>query len=261
MRVLLSTIGSRGEVQPVAALAVRLRALGEEVRVCAPPDFRDWIDTLGIPFVPIGPELRGTGKAGPTAARPSPEQLRQMAEATVAAQFATVPAAAEGCDVLVAGVALQIAARSVAEQMGIPYVYAGYCPITLPSPHHAPPPCRCGDRRRRTVRPTIARSGLRTHSAGTTPSVPLSTRIGRRPAWRRSPTCGATSSPTGPGWPPTRCWRPGLIPRTGMSFRRAPGSCRTGAHCPRSWRRSLMPANRPSISDSAAYALRRTSAR
>ncbi|MEV6860257.1 glycosyltransferase [Streptosporangium subroseum] len=139
MRVLLSTIGSRGEVQPVVALAVRLSALGEEVRVCAPPDFRDWIDTLGIPFVPIGPELRGTGKVSPTAAPPSPEQLRQMAEATVAAQFATVPAAAEGCDVLVAGGSLQIAARSVAEQRGIPYVYAGYCPITLPSPHHAPP--------------------------------------------------------------------------------------------------------------------------
>jgi vancomycin aglycone glucosyltransferase len=27
----------------------------------------------------------------------------------------------------------------VAEQMGIRYVWAGYCPIALPSPHHAPP--------------------------------------------------------------------------------------------------------------------------
>jgi vancomycin aglycone glucosyltransferase len=36
--------------------------------------------------------------------------------------------------------ALQFALHSVAEQMGIPYVYAAWCPITLPSPHHAPPP-------------------------------------------------------------------------------------------------------------------------
>ena len=36
--------------------------------------------------------------------------------------------------------ALQFAARSVAEQMGIPYVFAAYCPTALPSPHHAPPP-------------------------------------------------------------------------------------------------------------------------
>src|SRR5262249_55699041 len=34
MRVLLSTIGTRGEVQPLVALASRLRALGHEVRVC-----------------------------------------------------------------------------------------------------------------------------------------------------------------------------------------------------------------------------------
>src|SRR6185369_16934945 len=36
--------------------------------------------------------------------------------------------------------ALQIAARSVAETLGIPYVFAVYCPAVLPSPHHAPPP-------------------------------------------------------------------------------------------------------------------------
>jgi len=38
MRVLLSTYGSRGDVEPLVGLAVRLRALGAKVRVCAPPD-------------------------------------------------------------------------------------------------------------------------------------------------------------------------------------------------------------------------------
>ena len=37
MRVLLSTSGGHGDEPPVG-LAVRLRALGAEVRVCAPPD-------------------------------------------------------------------------------------------------------------------------------------------------------------------------------------------------------------------------------
>jgi vancomycin aglycone glucosyltransferase len=59
---------------------------------------------------------------------------------TVAGQFEAITAAARGCDVLVAGMSLQFALHSVAEQMGIPYVYAAWCPITLPSPHHAPPP-------------------------------------------------------------------------------------------------------------------------
>jgi vancomycin aglycone glucosyltransferase len=142
MRVLLSTIGSRGDVQPLVALALQLRELGQEVRICAPPDFREWIDTLGISFVPVGPEVRQTAMSRPPAgeAPPSPEQLRKLLEDTIAGQFEAITAAARGCDVLVAGMALQFALRSVAEQMGIPYVYAAWSPITLPSPHHAPPP-------------------------------------------------------------------------------------------------------------------------
>jgi vancomycin aglycone glucosyltransferase len=98
MRVLLSTIGSRGDVQPVVALAERLRELGQEVRVCAPPDFRAWVEGLGIPFIPIGPEVRGTAKATPAAApaRPTPEQMRLIAEATVATQFAVIPRRPKG---------------------------------------------------------------------------------------------------------------------------------------------------------------------
>jgi vancomycin aglycone glucosyltransferase len=49
MRVLPSTIGSRGDVQPLVALALELKALGQEVRLCVPPDFRDWIESLGLP--------------------------------------------------------------------------------------------------------------------------------------------------------------------------------------------------------------------
>ncbi|HEX6747108.1 MAG TPA: glycosyltransferase [Longimicrobium sp.] len=101
MRVLLSTIGSRGDVQPLVALAMELRALGQDVRLCVPPDFRAWIEGLSFPVTPIGPELRATGKANPSAAPPTPEQRRQMMEGTVAAQFETITAAAAGCDLIV----------------------------------------------------------------------------------------------------------------------------------------------------------------
>src|SRR6185503_18487947 len=117
MRVLLSTIGSRGDVQPLVALATELRVLGQEVRLCVPPDFREWIESLGIPVTPIGPEVRTTAASSPpaTPAPPSPDCMRQVVEATVATQFETVAAAARGCDVIVAATALQIAAHSVAE--------------------------------------------------------------------------------------------------------------------------------------------------
>jgi hypothetical protein len=38
MRVLLSTYGSRGDVEPMAGLGVALQALGVEAVVSAPPD-------------------------------------------------------------------------------------------------------------------------------------------------------------------------------------------------------------------------------
>ena len=56
MRVALSTYGSRGDVEPVAAIAVRLRELGAKVRVCAPPDegFAQLLSGVGAPMVPVG---------------------------------------------------------------------------------------------------------------------------------------------------------------------------------------------------------------
>src|SRR5262245_22383647 len=139
MRVLLSTIGSRGDVQPLVALASQLMALGQEVRLCVPPDFLAWIKGLGMSVMPIEPELRSTGKANPSAVPPTTEQRRRLIEGTVAAQFETVAAAAQGCDVVVGATALQIAAPSIAERAGIPYIFAAFSPTVLPSPHHAPP--------------------------------------------------------------------------------------------------------------------------
>jgi vancomycin aglycone glucosyltransferase len=139
MRVLLSTIGSRGDVQPLVALASELRAAGAEVRLCVPPDFREGIAGLGLEVTSIGPELRSFGGSGSAPGAPTPERRRQLAESSVAAQFAAVGAAAEGCDTIVAATALQIAARSVAEKNRIPYIFVAYCPVVLPSPHHAPP--------------------------------------------------------------------------------------------------------------------------
>jgi vancomycin aglycone glucosyltransferase len=138
MRVLLSTIGSRGDVQPLVALGQALTSLGQEVRLCVPPDFCAMIEQLGMPTVPIGPELKSTGK-GSLPETLTPEQRRQLIEGTVATQFATIAQAAQGCDVIVGATALQIAAPSIAEKMGIPYIFASYCPAVLPSRQHAPP--------------------------------------------------------------------------------------------------------------------------
>ncbi|MFF0287287.1 glycosyltransferase [Streptomyces sp. NPDC005262] len=139
MRVLLSTYGSRGDVEPLVGLAVQLRALGAEVRVCAPPDedFARRLADVDVPMVPVGRSARALTTA---AAAPSSADLPRRAAELITSQFAAVTAAAEGCDVLVATGAMPAAAgaRSVAEKLGIRSVSVTFQQLTLPSPHHPP---------------------------------------------------------------------------------------------------------------------------
>ncbi|MFE9093958.1 glycosyltransferase [Streptomyces sp. NPDC007264] len=142
MRVLLSTWGSRGDVEPLAGLAVRLRERGAEVQVCAPPDeeFAALLAGVGVPLVPLGPSVRSvvTGGRAPTTA----DAFRVAAE-LVAARFETLTAAAEGCDVLLATGLMPAGARSVAEKLGVHYRLACFHTFGLPS-RHFPPGARPG---------------------------------------------------------------------------------------------------------------------
>ncbi|MET7932365.1 glycosyltransferase [Streptomyces sp. NPDC005322] len=137
MRVLLTTWGSRGDVEPLAGLAVGLRELGAQVRVCAPPDeeFAALLARVGVPLVPLGPTVRSVvaGTKPPTA-----EDAFRLAPELVAARFDTLTAAAEGCDALLATGLMPAGARDVAEKLGIRYVFACFHIFGLPSRHFSP---------------------------------------------------------------------------------------------------------------------------
>ncbi|MDT7586185.1 MAG: vancomycin aglycone glucosyltransferase, partial [Pseudonocardiales bacterium] len=135
MRVLLSTYGSRGDVEPVVALAVRLRELGAQVRVCAPPDFAERLAGDGVPMVPVGPSASAL-----TAAAPPPSSIPRYATEVIASQFDAVTPAARGCDAMVVTGMMPAAAGalSVAEKLGIRSVSVTFQQLTLPSPHRPP---------------------------------------------------------------------------------------------------------------------------
>ncbi|MFE6615955.1 glycosyltransferase [Amycolatopsis sp. NPDC057786] len=132
MRVLLWACGSRGDVEPLVALAARLKESGAEVRVCAPPDSAERLAEIDVPLVPVARPDRGMDDGEGR----DPE----LAAAGIADQFDQMPAVAEGCDVVVATGLLSgaVAVRSVAEKLGIPYYYVALCPIHLPSHLEAP---------------------------------------------------------------------------------------------------------------------------
>jgi vancomycin aglycone glucosyltransferase len=148
MKVLISSIGSRGEAQPVLGLALELRALGHDATLCVPPNFKSWVESHGIACIPIGPDVQkfvaqsASAGAGAKPRKPTQAQTRQFVAHTVRDQFALTREAAKGRDLIVVAGGLQSAGRSVAEASQIPYVYAAFCAGTLPSHAHPPPVMR-----------------------------------------------------------------------------------------------------------------------
>jgi vancomycin aglycone glucosyltransferase len=114
---------------------MQLQALGAEVRVCAPPEFTELLADAGVPMVALGPSPRAwVHGPRPASAADAPQRAAEI----VAMQFDTVAAAAEGCDALVATGLMPAGERTVAEKLGIRYVYVTFIPYMLPSPHHPP---------------------------------------------------------------------------------------------------------------------------
>ncbi|MDZ4113416.1 MAG: glycosyltransferase [Brevundimonas sp.] len=138
MRILLSTFGSRGDVEPIAALAVALQALGAEAVVSAPadPEFLRLLDRAGVPVAPAFMPVRAFIER----ARRSQWPLPRSAAEVMAGQCEAIAAAAHGCDLILATGLFPstAAAQAVAEKRGVPYVMASFCPVVLPSPRHPP---------------------------------------------------------------------------------------------------------------------------
>jgi vancomycin aglycone glucosyltransferase len=127
MQVLLSTYGSRGDVEPMVALAVQLRALGAEVRLCAPPEeeFAELLGGADVRLVPFDRPWRSWVR--PSTAE---DRTRRVAE-FIDAQYDTVAAAAAGCDVLLATAMSHFVVPSVAEKLDIPHRCAVFAPSVL----------------------------------------------------------------------------------------------------------------------------------
>jgi sterol 3beta-glucosyltransferase len=53
MKVMISTFGTQGDVQPYLALGQRLRAAGHTVAICTSASYRPAIEALGLHHAPI----------------------------------------------------------------------------------------------------------------------------------------------------------------------------------------------------------------
>lgn len=140
MRVLLSTYGSRGDVEPLVGLAVALKALDVEAVVSAPADdeFVSLLERAGVDLAPAFMPVR----EWIAMARRSPTDIPGYGAKMIGAQYEVIDAAAAGCNAIVAtGLMPSVgAAQCVAEKRGLHYEHVTFCPLFLPSHHHGPFP-------------------------------------------------------------------------------------------------------------------------
>ena len=142
LRVVLATIGSRGDVQPMLALAQTLRQRGHMPVVAAPPNFQAWIEGLGFEFAPLGQDMQVFIAEHPEMMTGNPLRMGRgflrFFKEQLAAQAAELRAACQSADAMVyAGLAF-FSGASVAEALRLPAVCLQFTNCLLPSRLHPP---------------------------------------------------------------------------------------------------------------------------
>jgi len=141
LRIALTSEGTRGDIDPLLALAERFRERGHDAFLCAPPDFAADAAARQLEFHAIGRSVRefmhaqseAVARGGLALLR----SIRSYVASALADQFEQLPRAARGADLII-GAGVQAAAASTAELYDLPYRYVVFCPTLLPSPEHPP---------------------------------------------------------------------------------------------------------------------------
>ncbi|HEY2250345.1 MAG TPA: glycosyltransferase [Planctomycetaceae bacterium] len=141
-RVVITTLGSTGDLHPYVAVALGLRARGDDVVIATGECYRAKIEKLGLGFAPVRPDCDWV--ADPQVMRrilqPQRGLERIMREVLLPVLWQTyedTSAAAQGADLLVA-MQSNLASPLVAEKQGIPWVSAMHLPIGLASAYDPP---------------------------------------------------------------------------------------------------------------------------
>ncbi|ORB27085.1 glycosyltransferase [Mycolicibacterium parafortuitum] len=133
MRFVLASWGSRGEVEPCAAVGRELLRRGHEVQMAVPPDLIDFTESAGIPAVAYGPKLQDIVDAYRdywTCLFRTPWKIRELVRlnraistprASWAGMSTTLTALTKDADLLfTSNLAFERLASNVAEHQGIP---------------------------------------------------------------------------------------------------------------------------------------------
>lgn len=141
LRVVLAAVGSRGDVQPMLALAQTLAARGHVPVVAAPPNFESWVKSLGFEFAPVGVDIQLFLAEHQEALTGSPIRMLREVNDYFSEQIPVQarqlePVCVDADAILYGGLAL--VAPTIAEHLGVPVLGVLYTSCLLPSSQHPP---------------------------------------------------------------------------------------------------------------------------
>ena len=138
-KILLSTIGSRGDVQPILGLAMALKAIGHRPILAAGPNFEAFVQSHGIEFASYGINLRELEvRSGETPKKRTPEEKHKHNHDVMRIAYDDTYETAKDCDMILVGGSFHYAGHSIAEALNLPFVCMPFCTATIPSSSFPP---------------------------------------------------------------------------------------------------------------------------
>jgi len=141
VKYLLAPVGTEGDIRPLVALGLALRAAGHDALFGASVDHGPFVQSAGLPFVAIGKNTREFFLANPGMTKGGTigtiGPMVRAFDAFVGAQVEGLLKHAPGVDMIV-GAGLMFAGSSVAQKLGTRYRHVVHIPAMLPSSEYAP---------------------------------------------------------------------------------------------------------------------------
>ena len=135
MKIIIPTIGSRGDVQPYFALALGLQDAGHTVKLATHPAMRSLVEAYGVDFAPMGPDIDIGHEAAVIRGRSSNWMIGFMR--VMKFSFSMLEQSHQQLIELCRGVDLVIVSHSAAgsieaDQLGLPTVSVTLMPQAIP---------------------------------------------------------------------------------------------------------------------------------
>ena len=135
-KVVLATYGTRGDIQPLLALALSLGRHGHDVLLAAPPEQVAWIESHGCPSRPLGSDISGwIGRFANVHTIKPLIVFLDFFRQEIRKQFSQLPGIIRDAD-LALGASLCFGLHSAAAHLDIPYGFVALTPQLLPSSRH-----------------------------------------------------------------------------------------------------------------------------